>query len=284
MIEETNWMLEVWETDSDFLLEWETELPPLFKQNDIRYEYSQWKTLHCTLYSSFGALSDLKDYQLTDVDIQEIVDMSVQRGKPLNRWRNTQLGVKCVCDRWNSKFPDDKVVYFRIDVLSNNYAQVLKNGYTVVMSFKGNNEYSLDHYEDGVVDWVTFNPSTRWHATTSLYLNDNKVYIKDSYKGRKRKDWQDDNYYQLKDIVWLVNSWCYYPSAYVIMSEQSLNKNIEDLKRLNGLKLKINDVITKNSEIRHLTNSETYKAELEGMNNINREKLVDIQRELNKLW
>ena len=279
----TDGALEVWEKDTDLLIEWEIELPPLFKQNDIRHEYNQWSSLDCTLYSSFWALSDLKDYELTKTDIKEIVNMSYERGRQKDKGWSTALWVKCVCDWWNNKHPDNKAIYFRIDVLSNNFLQALKLGYTVVLTFKGNSSYSNDHWVDWVVDWVDFKPSTRWHATTSVYLQDEKVYIKDSYKWRKKKDWSDDNYYRLADIVALVKNWVYYPSAYLIMSENAIKPNIDDLKRLKAFELKVNNAIAVNSELWHLTSDDIYKSHLEEMNNVNRSKLIDVQNEMKKL-
>lgn len=280
MIEEIDWMIEHWEQETDFLLNWEVELPPLFNQDNIRYEYSQGKTKDCTLYSAIWAISDLMNYEFNKTEIKEVVDMSYARGRRKDGWWFTQLWVKCAADYWNNKYPDRKVAYYRIDILSNNFTQVLKAWYTVVLSFKGNTAYSMDHYEDWVVDWTDFKPSTRWHATTSIHQE--KVFIKDSYKGRKKKDWSDDNHYELKDIVALVKNGVYYPSAYVFVAEEKIVNNVEELKRLNEFKTEVNIAISQNSKLWHLTNDEMFKENLHEQNQKLRGKLIDIEIEFKK--
>lgn len=281
-IEEIHWADDVWETDLDWQIEGEIELPPLFNQDNIRFSYNQGSSKDCTLYSSFWAISDLMNYEFTKKEIWEIVKLAESRGKKPDGWWNTQLGVKCVADYWNNKFPDRKVAFYRIDILSNNFAQVLKAWYTVVCTFKGNKEYSTDHWLDWVVDWLDFKPSTRWHATTCIFSQDWKVTIKDSYKGRKKKDWSDDNYYQLKDIVSLVKNGVYYPSAYVYVAEERMVNPVEELKRLNEFKSEINIAIEQNSKLRHLSNDDMFKDKLHEINQVLREKLVDVEIQFKK--
>jgi hypothetical protein len=57
-------------------------LPALHIQDDIRFEYNQGSSLDCTLYSSFGAISDLMNYEFNEQEIKEIVAMSYVRGRP----------------------------------------------------------------------------------------------------------------------------------------------------------------------------------------------------------
>ena len=76
-----NWALWVWEQPTDFLI-WNTEnLPKLELQDDKRYEYNQGSSNDCTLYSSFGSLSDLMNYEFSPQEIIEMNELSYSRGR-----------------------------------------------------------------------------------------------------------------------------------------------------------------------------------------------------------
>ena len=67
-----NWLLWDWYKQTDFILSSSNNLPDLFKQDDIIYEYNQWTSQDCTIYSAIGAVSDLMNYQFTAEEIKEI--------------------------------------------------------------------------------------------------------------------------------------------------------------------------------------------------------------------
>jgi len=74
----------------------------------------------------------------------------------------------------------------------------------------------------------------------------------------------------------------YYPAAYLFIPEDRMDNNIEDIKRLKDFETKINQAISINSNLWHLSNDEIYKDHLNQMNNVNREKINDIKREYTK--
>lgn len=268
-----------WEQETDFLISGNVEIPPLSLLDNVRYEYNQKNTLHCTLYWPIWALSDLMNYQFTQTDIDEIVAESVKRGKPINKWRLTQLGVACVCDWRNSKFPEKPVVYYRLDAKTINFTDALKKQHTVVMTYKGNAAYNLDVYDDCIVEWEDFRPSTYGHCVTWIRLDGNG--IKDNYAGRKGKNGIDTNQYKIKDLLKLIDNHVFYDMAYLILPQQT--KSPEEIKRLMDMKALLNNKITINETLRHMTNDDRYKDVLHEENNISREKLTDIELELKKL-
>jgi len=277
-LEILDWALAVGESDDDFLIEWEVELPPLFNLDNIRYDYNQGKSLHCTLYWPMWAISDLMNYEFKQENIDAIVALSVERGKPINRWRNTQLWVKCVCDYWNS-ISDNKVVYYRVDVKSLNFMDAIKKWYTVVVTYKGNSAYGMDVYDNACVDGKEFGKPTYWHCTSSIWMDE--TGIKDSYAGRKGKGWIDTNRYKISYLKELVDNGVFYPVAYLILPQQT--KSPEEIKRLMDMKSMITQKMDLNSQLWYLTTDERFKEELHGENNICREKLIDIELELKKL-
>jgi hypothetical protein len=144
----------------------------------------------------------------------------------------------------------------------------------------GSGQYNMDYYADAKIDWVSFWPATYWHCTTSIFRD--IVTIKDSYKGRTGKGGIPTNYYWLADIVTLVKNRVYFPSAYIIMKEDNLPASIEEIKRLNSMKLMVEQNIENNSKLRHETKDDMFKDWLHECNNILRDKQKDIQSEMTK--
>jgi len=224
-----NWALWVWESDKDFLI-WNTdELPKLEIQDNERYEYNQWNSLDCTLYSSFWALSDLMNYRFNTEEISDIVNMSYLRWRKRNKWWQTALWVKCVCDYWNNKFPYKPVAYYRLQLLSDTVVESLEKWYTIIVTYKGNSNYNADYIADLSLDKDSFWTPTYWHATTMITKNN---IIKDSYAWSKNSKWQDINKYVIKaSLENLVKNGVFYSNCYLIVKLSSEDR-LEELKRL----------------------------------------------------
>ena len=250
-----NWCISVWESEEDFLLEWDVSLPELHKQDNVRFSYNQWSSSDCTLYWPTGAISDLFNHEFTAQNIGDIVEMSYTRGRARDKGWQTQLGVKCTVD-WRNEHNENKVLYFRIAIWDNVYMDALKKWYTIVVSYKGNNDFNKDFF-DGVLDGVDFKPQQYWHCTTNialLYMDDGKMYIKDSYKWRKGKDGIDTNIYQIKNIISLVKNGVFYPACYIIIPEEKTANKEEDFKRLTAFRNEITKSMASHSAMWNLTN------------------------------
>jgi hypothetical protein len=74
----------------------------------------------------------------------------------------------------------------------------------------------------------------------------------------------------------------FYSNCYLIVKLSSEDR-LEELKRLKDFQVTIYDNINKNSEMWHITNDEVFKKFLNTTNNVYREKLVDIQKEFDKI-
>lgn len=274
-----NWALWVWEQKTDFLI-WNTEsLPKLEIQDDKRYEYNQLASNDCTIFSSFGSISDLMNYEFSPQEIKEINELSYERGRKRGEGWFTANWVKCACDYWNAKYPTRPVAYYQIDLVSDLVVEALEKNYSIVVTYKGNTNYNIDYLTDWKLDWDNFGTPTYWHATT--LINGNK--IKDSYKWRLGKWWIPCNIYEIKsELKKLVDNWVYYPNAYLIVKVDN-EARLEELKRLNKFKTLVEQNITNNSEMWFATNDKQFKDRLHSVNNELRKKLSDIQTEFNKL-
>lgn len=91
----------------------------------------------------------------------------------------------------------------------------------------------------------------------------------------------DTNVYELAHtIIELVETHVYYPTAYIYVPEEKSNLKLDELKRLISMRENIRQNIENNSEQRHLTNDEKYKGFLHETNNIHRQKILDIEKEM----
>jgi len=281
MEENYNGCIGLWESNTDYLLtgeeaEW---LPELSIQDQVIYEYNQWITPHCTLYSAFGAVSDLFNYEWTQKEIDEIVEESYNRGRIRGNGRYVKAAVNLVADYWNEHHSDlGKIAYYRINLRDTELVdKILTKNYTLCSWYRGNQTYNNDYKADWILNGTSFGTSTYWHAV-SWIGREGKRFIKDNYKGRK--SWKlFTNIYEVEhEPADLVNSGTYYTDAYLFTKVN----NLEEVKRLNRIKSNILAAMPINSELRHDTNSKEYQTKLHDTNNMFRERLDYVNKELKK--
>lgn len=276
-----NSCLWLWDSDTDYLLTWAEaeQLPDLTEQDTQIYEYNQWTTPHCTLYSAFWAVSDLFNYEWTQVEINQMVDESYERGRIKGEWRYVKSAVDLVADYWNEHHSDLwKVVYYRVSLYDTELVDtILKKNYTLCSWYRWNSKYNSDFKEDWILNWVSFWASTYWHAV-SWIGREWKRFIKDNYKWRK--NWKlFTNIYEVEHTPSeLVSGLTYYSNAYLFAKVVDL----QEIKRLNEFKTMLLNAIELNSQLRHKTNDTNYQAILHYVNDKNRKKLDDIETELKK--
>jgi len=275
-----NWSLWVWEDKKDFLIGDISQLPVLEKQDTVIFEYNQWSSKDCTLYWPIGALSDLFNIKLTIAFIARVVAESFKRWRRFWKGRFTQAGVKCTCDIWNKENPRKKVAYYQIKVLSETALEALRKNYTLVVTYRWNSKYNLEYLKYiAIVSW-NFWKKTYWHCTNLIERNLRK-YIKDSYKGRKTK-YGASNIYELKAPMKKLVGDTYYANAYLIVPIKS--RRLEELKRLKELEMTTKATIELNENKIKLTNDKIYIKKMKDAIIADKNKLVDIQKEFDKLW
>lgn len=274
----------LWEADTDYLLtgeeaEW---LPELVQQDDKIYEYNQSWTPHCTLYSAFGAVSDLFNYEWKQKEIDEMVEESYKRWRVKGQWWYIKSAVDLVADYWNEHHSDLwKVVYYRISLYDTELVdKILQKNYTLCSWYQWNQTYNRDRNEDWILNWTKFWTATYWHAVSWIGRN-GKRYIKDNYKGRVSPSNKKlaTNIYEVEHKPQeLVSGGCYYANAYLYTKVQ----NVEEIKRLNEFKSALSVAIEQNSKLWHLTNDTNYQWILHYTNEKHRAKLRDIEEQLKK--
>lgn len=279
-MEELNGCLWLGAENSDFLLtSSEVEsLPELTEQDTKIFEYNQSGTPHCTLYSAFGAVSDLFNYEFKQSEIDEMVEESYKRGRIKGEWWYIKSAVNLVADYWNEHHASlGKVVYYRISLYDTDIVdKILTKNYTLCSWYRWNSKYNTDR-NDGILNWTTFGTSTYGHAVSWLGRN-SKRYIKDNYKGRK--SWKiPTNIYQVEHTPSeLVSGNTYYADAYLYVKVN----NEAEVKRLNEFKTNLLQTIELNSAMWNQTNDTNFKWILHYMNDKLRAKVKDCEEQLKK--
>ena len=286
--QETLWCLWTWETETDYLLnDWDIDcLPPLFVQDDLRFEYNQQKqtrsTKSCTIFSAIWALSDLMNYEFSLDEIKEIDDLSYTKWRLEWQWRYTKKAVDLVAKRRNSNEELVKkywkVAYYRVNKYSEKLDEILQKKYALATNFCPTVEYRVDYWKDAILDWCEFWTQTNWHAI-DVIRNVHKRSTKDSYKWRKATNWADSNRYELKHRVCELTNYATRLYIYTKVRED----NFERVKELNELKSLLTQTIVNNSAMRHKTNDSSFKKALNEMNIKNRKKLQDVDEQLKLL-
>lgn len=277
-----NWLLGDWCQATDFLLLNGSNLPKLFQQDNQIYEYDQWKSNDCTIYSAFGAISDLMNYKFSAEEIKEMNELSYTMWR--KRWNGWFVfkAIDCVRKRWNSKTDlvkeYGKVASYRVDLTDDVLVdEILDKGYTLCSWYNGNGKYNVDFTIDDKLDWSEFGEKTYGHAVSRRKVNWERC-IKDNYKWRSYK-WVDTNIYKvIPSCSQLVNDNTYFQNAYLFTKVKE--DNYEELKRLEKFKTTLNIAMEANSTLRHLTNDVKYRDWLHTLNENHRKKMKDIEAQI----
>lgn len=264
------------------LTEWLLDaLPTLYQQDEIIYQYNQWKyewgTKSCTIFSPIWAISDLFNVEIPASVIEAWDKDSYNHWRKQGEWWWVALGVEHIADKWNeSEYAKRywKVAFYSVELKDDDLIKwILDKRYTICTWFNWNTAYNNDKDKDGVLNGTEFWRSTYGHAVSAIWGIDTPSRIKDNYYKTKKYNIYGVEH-EFSDIPCFFEKWYIYTKV----AEDAL----EEVKRLNKMKTLTERMIADNSEMRHLTNSESYRVKLHEMNNLHRKKLIDIENELKK--
>jgi len=183
----------------------------------------------CTLFWSFWAVSDLTGYNFSEKEILEICDIA----EKYYGWREDYgwyiyKAVDCVRNYWNKKFPEKKLVSFRIDLKSEKDLEIIKKLYearkTIVIWYRTTKEHYIDSQDNWVLDRDCFvscgSKITGWHCIRyNFWMNI------DNYIDRKKY-----NSYVNEKLVKLVKEWTYFISWYVFFYKDEFDEIFSDVQ------------------------------------------------------
>lgn len=286
MEEEFNWCLGIGKAETDFqLCKGDSELlPKLYKKDEIRFQYNQykyeWSYVSCTIFAAVGMASDLTNYEFSYDEIKDVDDSSYDNSEwdhirkrwewayvsdavnHMRRWWNSNK--KLVEKHW--KIASYCISKYNDDIIEN----AINNLYTIDWNYCPTTKYNEDK-QDLMIDGTDFWKKTNWHSVDIICYNWQRS-VKDSWSNPAK------NIYWLKHkLSEITNYWSWF-YIYTLVREDAY----EEIKRLNEFKTALLLDIEQNSKLWHLTNDKKYKDALHNMNIENRKKLEDIETELKK--
>lgn len=281
-----NGCLWVGEKVTDYLLsEWiASNLPTLYEQDNIRFEYNQfnqkWSQKSCTIFSAVWAISDLFNYEFDLKEIKEIDSLSYTQGRMPNTWWYVQSAVKLVADWWNEHHSDLwKVAYYRVDMSDEESIKALiEKNYNICTWFYGNSAYTRDYATDAVLNGTEFWATTYGHAINVISYNWKRC-VKDNYKGRTTYDQSKPcNIYELEHCTGEISWWHSFWYVYTKVAQDAL----EEVKRLNEIKSECNTIIEHLWTLWHMVNDTNFQWILHYTAEKLRKKIADADEQLKK--
>ena len=256
-MEEVLWCVGIGEENTDYVLcNGDTDLlPTLYKKDEVRYAYNQyknkWSYMSCTIFAAIGMLSDLINYEFSYEQIKEVDELSYARWRVRWQWWWVQSAVKLVADWYNNSELSKKywkVAYYRLSKYDNDIIEdVIGKLYTIDWNMCPTSEWNKDK-ADWMVDGKDFWTNTSWHS----------LDIINKYWQRSIKDSWNQSYYWLKNpLISLTNFWQYF-YVYTLVKED----NLEEIKRLNEIKAECNLLIEHLGTLWHMSNETNFKSTL----------------------
>lgn len=274
-----DWCYWLGDTPKDYILtEWLLDaLPTLYQQDEKIYQYNQykqsWSKKSCTVFNAIWWLSDLFNYPFDIWEIKERDEESYNHWRRQNEGWRVQLAIDLYCDMWNKVHSDLwKVAYYSIDLHDNALVKkILDKRYTICTWYNGNAKYNNDKNDNWVLNGTKFWASTYGHAVNVIRWINTPARVKDNYF--------ETNKYNIYDIEHNFSEIdCFFLRGFVFTKVKE--DNLERLKELNEMNTMLVNMIENNSKMRHLTNDEKYRKELNIMNNANRQKQKDVEQQL----
>lgn len=228
-----NWVIDFWESEKDFLIEW--DLDNVFDKLDpirrsiitLDQSYHPFKK-RCT---SMSTLSIIYSYLGEQPSKKELLDFNDYCIEEYNRWTDVGNYVKNwveIAVKFIKKIKNKEMIFFRWTYNHPNTQKLLKLWYGWVMSYRWNREYQKDRDDDTIVQGKEFNDYTYWHAIAHWHQNRSYVF-NDTYPWRG-----DSNRYQVQYLQHLINQWTFRPSIYFIIPQwkiEEFNKDMIILKK-----------------------------------------------------
>lgn len=197
-------------SEKDFIM-WSGELavrmekikpdtPTIFYNQAAQKRTRNW----CTNYAAFGCISDLFGYQFTLEDILDIHALAESKyGWKEDWWNYLHKAVDCLRDWWNERFPERKIISFRVDLLDDEAQRLIEAWKTLMIWYQTTKEHFVDSEDNGKLDSESFKGAKKtWgHAIRHNEKRniDNYIWVKkfNSYENKRLKDYvKEGTYFQ----------------------------------------------------------------------------------------
>lgn len=167
----------------------------------------------CTNYASFWCISDLNWHDFILEEILEIHNLAEEKywWKEAS-WNYLYKAVDCLRNYRNEKNPNDKVISFRVDLLSEEAQKLIAGGKTIMIWYKT----TIKHYKDSQDNWVLDSDTFKWETINWGHaIRHNSWNNIDNYIGVKKY-----NTYENKKLVDYVKEGTYFRYWYVFFKQE----------------------------------------------------------------
>lgn len=245
---------------------------PSNKFDGITYEQNVVSNVSCTLHGAIGALSDLLGIRFSVECRKELWDRALALGAQEGIGWYVDKAVKLVRNFAREQGHD--ILFFRVMLGSEEYADAIKKGYTVCTGYRGNASYNKD-ITDGVLDGTDFKDLVYGHClriTEGMITRMNESLI-DNYADSR----PESNIYRVSDenLKKLRENGVFFNAGYLFVNRKDFESSnpskmdniTETIMLLKGLwdkqsdedKVKIGDTANKLREIQKALGLEATK-------------------------
>lgn len=202
--------------DQDYIFGGELNIPtPTLTYDKSRIQYNQVEvsSMSCTLHAALGAISDLTGYEFSLPERIALWKQALEEGASNTEGWYIYKAVDLARNYWNAHNAD-RLVSYRVNLSEANY--VIDKGYSLVVGFKGNANYSND-IKDGTLDEVELSGNPTYVHSIRLHKT-NTVRAVDNYEGNGH------NEYRVKDLPKLISNKVFFNEAYFFVSLNDAEK------------------------------------------------------------
>lgn len=224
--------------------------------DNVFYQYDQSEPRRashaCTIYQGMTAISWRFNYQFTEDELYEAFRLWEQKYWYMpGVWNFTKNWANVSVKYRNSKFPDKKMMYFTMDLDSDNTYKALQKNIMVWFTYRGNRAYSRDVKDDHIIQGTWFGEPTFWHTHVMAWLEKidwvEHVKMVDNYASRA----YNIHHIPYKNISKLIRERTYYKNCYIYLPTAHVIEYTwlsEDATKLALAKMRVNSIIWDRAE------------------------------------
>lgn len=192
-----------------------------YNQNDV-------SSMSCTLHAALGAFSDLTGYEFSLQERKDLWKQALSLGAS-DSFGWYILDAVDLVRKYVNTLGIGKFATIRMITAGEVFKLALKQGYSIVTGYNGNESYNKDIADDGIVQSSLIGTKTYSHAIRLVdtdIISPYEVEVRDNYLGAS---WWDNDYI-VKDIITMYSSGTWFSSGYIFVYDEPAIEKIIDKK------------------------------------------------------
>lgn len=192
-----------------------------YNQNDV-------SSMSCTLHAALGAFSDLTGYEFSLQERKDLWNQALLLGAS-DSFGWYVLDAVDLVRKYVNTLGIGKFATVRMITAGEVFKLALKQGYSIVTGYNGNESYNKDIQDDGIIQSSLIGAKTYSHAIRLVDTDTSSPYeveVRDNYLGAS---WWDNDYI-VKDIITMYSSGTWFSSGYIFVYDEPVIEKIIDKK------------------------------------------------------